>query len=97
MDNIAFYPYLNEVNTSIGSSLNGQNKFEGLLKAFRIWTSARTEAELSQFRYFAYTSTPASLVASFKLNSNNELYGVRDSVSGKFLSDKSLIGTSPLL
>jgi hypothetical protein len=39
------------LNTSLGSSIGGANKFRGLLKEIRIWNGERSDADIEIMRY----------------------------------------------
>ena len=48
---ISLYPLNEDIKTAIGSSLNGNNKFNGLLREFKIWSNSRTDSNIGITRY----------------------------------------------
>lgn len=78
------------LNTSIGSSTNGLNKFVGFLREFRIWNIGRSLSTISFFRYNSISSTASNLLYYFRMNSAGELYSVSDSLSGAQFLEKSV-------
>lgn len=69
-----FIQYGSNLNTSLGSSIGGANKFRGLLKEIRIWNGARSDADIELMRYstasqrFSDVTSSATLMHHFRLN-----------------------------
>eukprot|EP00347_Sterkiella_histriomuscorum_P001471 403371910 len=75
------------LNTSIGSSLNGANKFMGLIREFRVYASARNQQQIELERYSsAYKSIGRNLagsnalINSFRLNDGLDYQNMYDSM-----------------
>lgn len=55
------------MNTSIGSSINGSNKFYGFIRDFRYYTIVRSDTQIAQYRYSSVI-WGSGLLYYFRLN-----------------------------
>jgi hypothetical protein len=88
-----FVPQYSEVIATIGSSRGGMNRFDGIIREFKVWQVARSEEEVSNYRFSSVVPQSKDILHYFRFSSGNEIYTFFDVINGRNLSTS---GSFPL-
>lgn len=61
-----------ELITSIGSSIDGSNRYQGIIREFRLWKYSRDLKDMNGQRFYSLYNQK-SLALYLRLNSGNEI------------------------
>ena len=62
------------------------SRFDGVIREFKVWQAARSEEEVSNYRFSSIVPQSKDILHYFRFSSGNEIYTFFDVITGRNLS-----------